>query len=50
MVIANHVTMATPIIGKNPEDKAKMLQVLQDAIDYFDEDELRTYRENLRQL
>ena len=50
MVIANHVTMATPIVGKNPEEKAKMLQVLQHAIDNFDEDELRRYRENLNQL
>ena len=49
-VLANHVSMATPIIGKIPEDRPKMLKVLQDAIDDFDEDELRQYREQLRQL
>ena len=49
-VFANHVSMATPVIGKIPEDKPKMLKVLQDTIDDFDEDELRQYREQLRQL
>ena len=49
-VLANHVSMATPIIGKIPEDRPKMLKVLQDALDDFDEDELRQYREQLRQL
>ena len=49
-VFANHVSMATPVIGKIPEDKPKMLKVLQDTIDDFDEDELRQYREQLKQL
>jgi len=49
-VFANHVSMATPVLGKIPEDRHKMLQVLQDTIDDFDEDELRQYREQLRQL
>ncbi len=49
-VFANHVSMATPVIGKIPEDRPKMLKVLQDTIDDFDEDELRQYRDQLRQL
>ncbi|MDO0823811.1 radical SAM protein [Desulfosporosinus nitroreducens] len=49
-VFANHVSMATPVVGKIPEDRPKMLKVLQDTIDDFDEDELRQYREQLRQL
>lgn len=49
-VLANHVSIATPVIGKMPEDRSKMLRVLQDIIDDFDEGELRQYREQLRQL
>lgn len=49
-VLANHVSIATPVIGKMPEDRSKMLRVLQDTIDDFDEGELRQYREQLRQL
>lgn len=49
-VFANHVSMATPVVGKIPEDRPKMLKVLNDTIDDFDEDELRQYREQLRQL
>lgn len=49
-VLANHVSIATPVIGKIPEDRPKMLKVLQDTIDDFDEGELRQYREQLRQL
>jgi coproporphyrinogen III oxidase-like Fe-S oxidoreductase len=49
-VYANHVSMATPVVGKIPEDKPKMLKVLQDTLDDFDEDELRQFREQLRQL
>lgn len=49
-VFANHVSMATPVLGKIPEDRHKMLKELQDTIDDFDEDELRRYREQLRQL
>lgn len=49
-VLANHVSIATPVIGKMPEDRSKMLKVLQDTIDDFDEGELRKYREQLRQL
>jgi radical SAM superfamily enzyme YgiQ (UPF0313 family) len=49
-VFANHVSMATPVLGKIPGDKTKMLKVLQDTIDDFDEDELREYREQLRSL
>ncbi|MDR3598954.1 MAG: hypothetical protein P4L49_00475 [Desulfosporosinus sp.] len=49
-VLANHVSMATPVIGKIPEDRPKMLKVLQDTLDDFDEDELRQYREQLRQM
>ncbi|EGW40120.1 hypothetical protein [Desulfosporosinus sp. OT] len=48
-VFANHVSMATPVLGKIPGDKTKIL-VLQDTIDDFDEDELRLYREQLREL
>jgi radical SAM superfamily enzyme YgiQ (UPF0313 family) len=32
-VFANHVSMATPILGKIPGDKTKMLKVLQDTLD-----------------
>lgn len=49
-VLANHVSIATPVIGRIPEDRPKMLKVLQDTIDDFDEGELRKYREQLRQL
>lgn len=49
-VFANHVSMATPVMGKIPEDRPKMLKVLQETIDDFDEEELRQYREQLRQL
>lgn len=49
-IYANHVSMATPVVGKIPEDKPKMLKVLRDTLDDFDEDELRQYREQLRQL
>lgn len=45
-----HVSMATPVLGKIPADKNKMLKVLQNTIEDFDEDELREYREQLRQL
>jgi len=49
-VLANHVSIATPVIGKIPEDRPKILKVLQDTLDDFDEGELRQYREQLRQL
>jgi len=49
-VFANHVSMATPVLGKIPDDRTKMLKVLQDTIDDFDEGELREYREQLKQL
>jgi len=49
-VFANHVSMATPVVGKIPEDRPKMLKVLKDTMDDFDEGELRQYREQLRQL
>ena len=49
-VFANHVSIATPVVGKIPKDRSKMLKVLQETIDDFDEDELRQYREQLKQL
>ena len=50
MIYANTVSNTTPISGKLPQDKDKMLKHLQNAIDTIDEKMLRYYRNGIVHL
>ena len=47
---AEHVTIPVPIYGKVPQDKEKMINKLQNAIDRYGEENLRNYREKINGL
>jgi len=49
-IYANTVSNVAPMTGKLPNDKQKMIQHLQYAIDNIDEAELRRYRESIKHL
>lgn len=50
MLYANTVSNLAPMSGALPHDKEKMLAVLQNAIDTFDEDTLKCYRNGIGHL
>lgn len=47
---ANTISNTAPMVGKLPQDKEKMIKLLQYAIDNIDESELKRYRKNIRHL
>lgn len=47
---ANTISNAAPMVGELPQDKAKMIQHLQYAIDNVDEAELQHYRRSIHHL
>ncbi len=50
MLYANTVSNLAPMSGTLPHDKERMLAVLQNAIDTFDEDTLKRYRNGIGHL
>ncbi len=49
-IYANTVSNTTPMVGNLPQDKGKMIEHLQYAIDNIDESELKRYRKSIRHL
>ena len=50
MILSHHVTVNTPIVGKFPEEKDRMIAELQSAIDNFDEEKHRQRRERIHSM
>lgn len=49
-ILSNHISNTVPLIGMLPDDKAAIIRELDQAIAQFPEQELRTYRSQVRHL
>ncbi|MDL2226807.1 radical SAM protein [Deltaproteobacteria bacterium OttesenSCG-928-M10] len=50
MLLSHHVTVNTPIVGKMPAEKGRMLAELQNVIDNFDEEKHRNRRTKITSM